>query len=219
MIKRDYYKELVVLVADLDAENAIRGVLERWQSLGIRQLHPGDYDILKYSGHDSGCRGEAAQFLEGFVRSHAHALVVFDRHGCGWDHLSREEIEQRVEDDLERAGWNDRCAVITLDPELEIWVWSDSPHVEEELGWKNRCPSLREWLVSENHMPPDGVKPIDPKEAMLRALRHVRKPFSARIFSRLSKKVGLNRCRDGAFLKLKWVLQKWFPMPSIKAGE
>ncbi|MEN8217380.1 MAG: hypothetical protein ABFS56_13640 [Pseudomonadota bacterium] len=26
--------------------------------------------------------------------------------------------------------------------ELEIWVWSDSPHVAEILGWKNKQPDL-----------------------------------------------------------------------------
>jgi hypothetical protein len=28
------------------------------------------------------------------------------------------------------SGWENRAAAVVLDPELEIWVWSDSPEVE-----------------------------------------------------------------------------------------
>jgi hypothetical protein len=206
-----YDKDLVILTADLDAENAVRGVLGRWASLGIRQLEEGrDFDMRRHPQRDAGCRSAAEAFLEGFVRTHGHALVVFDHHGCGWEDRSPDEVESDLEDRLSRAGWDGRCAVVVIEPELEAWVWSDSPHVEAELGWAGHHPVLREWLTSERLLIADCVKPADPKTAMERAMRQARKPVSPYVFARLAETVSLNRCEDRAFLKLKTVLRRWY---------
>lgn len=207
-----YDKDLVILTADLDAENAVRGVLGRWQSIGIRQLVEGlDVDLHRHPQRDSGCRSAAEAFLEGFVRTHGHALVVFDHHGCGWEGQDPQAVETDLEERLSRAGWAGRCAVVVIAPELEAWVWSDSPNVDSELGWSGRHPTLREWMVSEKLLGADAVKPFDPKAAMERAMRHARKPLSPHVFARLAETVGLNRCEDRAFLKTKARLRRWFP--------
>jgi len=206
-----YNKDLVILSADLDAENALRGVLGRWPSLDIRQLEEGrDFDIHRHPQRDAGCRSAAEAFLEGFVRTHGHALVVFDHHGCGWENRSPEDVETDLESRLSCAGWDGRCAVVVIAPELEAWVWSDSPNVESELGWAGRHPRLREWLASEKLLAADAVKPVDPKRAMERAMRQACKPVSPYVFVRLAETVGLNRCEDRAFLKLKTVLRGWY---------
>ncbi len=206
-----YRSELVILTADLDAEYAVRAVLGRWQSLGVRQLAEGrDFDLRRHPQRDAGCRSAAAAFLEPFVRSHRHALVVFDHHGCGWEDCCPDEVEADLESRLSRAGWEGRCAVVVVAPELETWVWSDSPHVDSELGWAGRHPTLREWLASEKLLAANAVKPADPKAAMEGAMRHARKPISPYVFARLAETVGLNRCDDRAFLKLKTVLQGWY---------
>jgi hypothetical protein len=205
-------KDLVILTADLDAENAVRGVLGRWQSIGIRQLEEGrDFDTHRHPQRDAGCRSASEAFLEGFVRTHRHALVVFDHHGCGWEGHRPDEVESDLESRLSRAGWDGRCAVVVIAPELEAWVWSDSPNVDLELGWSGRHPTLREWLVSENLLAANAAKPADPKTAMERAMRQARKPISPHVFARLAETVGLNRCEDRAFLKIKKVLQGWYP--------
>ena len=82
--------------------------------------------------------------------------------------------------------------------------------MEIELGWSGRRPRLREWLVSERLLAANAVKPADPKMAMERAMRQSRKPVSPHVFARLAETVGLNRCEDRAFLKLKRVLRNWF---------
>lgn len=205
-------KDLVILTADLDAENAVRGVLARWQSLNIRQLVEGrDFDIHRHPQRDAGCRSAAEAFLEGFVRTHGRALVVFDHHGCGWEGKDPQAVESDLEDRLSCAGWADRCAAVVIAPELEVWVWSASPNVDSELGWSRRHPTLREWLVSEELLSADAVKPSDPKAAMERAMRHARKPLSPHVFARLAETVGLNRCEDRAFLRTKALLRGWFP--------
>jgi hypothetical protein len=140
---------------------------------------------------------------------------MFDREGCGQDkRLSHIHLEQRVEKNLARSNWTDKAATIVFDPELEIWIWSDSPHVETILGWGGRQPSLREWLRNKNYIKPDEIKPKRPKEAAEEVLRIVRKPRSSAIYRELAEKVSFERCTDKSFLKFKTTLQKWFPPES-----
>lgn len=207
-------KDLVVLVADKDAEFAVKGLLSRQKSLRIRPLQT---DVFVHPGRDSGCFNDSVSFLRGHCGSYSHALVFLDRDGSGQEALDREAIEARLESGLTTSGWEDRAAAIVLSPELEIWVWSDSPEVDVALGWTGRTPSLREWLRIEGHLPdPDAaqgvnsVKPADPKAAFLGALRASRTPRSASLFEKLAQTVGLDRCSDPAFLKLKATLRRWF---------
>ncbi len=208
-----YPKELVVLVADLDMENALRGILGRHRALRIRQLAEGEnFDILRHPQRDPGCRGDADTFLQGFLKTHRYALVVFDHHGCGRKSRAA-DIESDVEQRLAKTGWCRRCAAVVIEPELEAWVWSDSPEVARILGWRAQNPSLRSWLERQQLLRPNTPKPEDPKAAMERVLRQTRKPASSRMFSALADSVGLTRCRDRAFNKLKTALQAWFPLP------
>jgi hypothetical protein len=113
---------------------------------------------------------------------------------------------------LSQNGWGQRTSAIVIDPELEIWVWSDSPHVDEVLGWSGRQPDLRTWLTQRGSITDRNGKPNLPKEATEAALKEVRKPRSSSIYQQLAEKVSLGRCVDPAFIKLKNTLQSWFPL-------
>ena len=128
-------QDLIVLVADKDIKETIEGLLtKRTRSLGIR---PVQYKVLPNNEHDPGCLDRSAELLASFCTTHAHAMVIFDREGCGQDTESRSELEATVETALRKAGWGDRTAAIVIDPELENWVWSPSPHVADCLGWRD----------------------------------------------------------------------------------
>jgi len=200
-------KDLVVLVADNNMEHTVRGLLCRHDSLGIRSFH---FDIFRHPEHDPGCRLRSPQFLQPLVNRYAHGLVMFDRQGCGKEELSREVLEAEVETRLSRAGWGERAAAIVLDPELEIWVWSDSPHVDSILGWSNRSPDLRTWLKAEGLFETSVDKPKRPKEAMESAQKFAKKARSSALYFQLAQKVSLTRCVDPAFSKFKTTLQGWF---------
>ena len=64
--------------------------------------------------------------------------VKVQEENCNCDENLETEAEQR----LSSSGWDDRAVAIVLDPELEIWVWSDSPEVDDVLGWRGRIPRL-----------------------------------------------------------------------------
>lgn len=206
-----YDHDLIVLLADLDAENAVTGILRRSQSLDIREI---GFETVRHAMRDPGCCKDAAPMLRRYRTTHAYALVIFDRHGSGRDGEDRVVIERDVEHSLASSGWGERAAAIVLDPELEAWVWSDSPEVDVVLGWQGKRPSLRDTLRRQELLGGHEAKPGKPKEAMEWALREVRKARSARMFSDLASRLGLIRCTDPAFTKLKTTLKRWFAQPT-----
>jgi len=201
-------KDLVILVADKNMAFSIKGILSRPQALSIRQIH---FDIFIHPHHDPGCFNEGHHFLQSALNQSGHALILFDREGCGREDLTREQLEQRVEHNLFRAGWQ-QAAAIVLDPELEIWVWNDSPHVADILGWKNKQADLNHWLIKKGFLQKGEIKPLKPKESMEAALKQVRKPRSSILYRQLAEKVSFGRCTDAAFQKFKTTLQNWFPI-------
>ena len=68
-------RDLFIVVADLDAENAIKTLLtERQEALGIAldfsSLSPPNGDLLRYSGRDSGCYQDAVELMRPPQRTH-----------------------------------------------------------------------------------------------------------------------------------------------------
>jgi len=208
MSDRAIESDLVVLTADKNMKFAIQGLLNRPESLGIRPVSSVFYI---HPESDPGCLLRADVFLRPFINRFARTIVMFDREGCGREKHTRENLEEEVASSLSRSGWGDRASVIVIDPELENWVFSDSPEVDIAIGWAGRNPSLRSWLEVQGFLMAGQVKPPRPKEAMEAALRHVRRPRSSSIYAQLADRVGLGRCTDRAFLKLKKRLRSWFP--------
>jgi hypothetical protein len=201
-------KDLIVLVADKNMEAAIRGILNRHDSLGIRRI---TFDIYVHLHRDPGCLLESHTFLLPFSQNYRHSVVMFDRDGCGQENSLREELEVSVENLVSSVGWENRSAAIVIDPELECWVWKDSPHVSNALGWGDNLNNLHTWLRENSLLSENATRPIRPKEALEAALRVVRKPRSSAIYSMLAQRVSLKNCIDLSFLKLRASLQNWFP--------
>jgi hypothetical protein len=199
-------RDLIMLVADRDQEAAIRALLLRPQALGLREL---TFDIRVHPRHDPGCLLEAHDFLRPFARQYRHALVVFDRSGCGQDERAATELEEAVVNRIPTV-WTDRVAAIVVDPEIEAWVWSGSPHVATALGWSASRPILRQWLNDQGLWTDTTSKPSDPKAAMEAALREIRRPRSSSIFREMASRVSVEGCVDPSFGRFRTVLTRWF---------
>lgn len=209
-------KDLIVVVADADAEKAIETLLRRHRAFGIRHI---SFDIRRHVQRDPGCRTATHSFLRPEIDRYQYAMVVFDWEGAGAEDKSPEEIESFVETSLSESGWFDRCAVVVIKPELEMWVWSDSPHLSTALGWKNKQPSVHEWIKANTAFwPPNTNKPSRPKEALEASLRVVRKSSSPSLFETLAERVSVERCVDRAFGKFKKILKQWFGEPDRGAA-
>jgi hypothetical protein len=203
-------RDLVALVADKNIEQALRGLFSRPEAL---EAHPFSFEIYVHPERDPGCLRKAAEFLQPFTKRYSRALVVFDREGSGSEKHGREALETHVAQQLGEVGWRERAAVIALDPELEAWVWSDSPHVDGILSWKDPAMEMREWLIQIGYLKPPAVKPERPKEAMEKVLRRSRTPRSSSLYRKLAERVSFQRCSDPAFRKLRRRIQSWFPSP------
>ena len=211
MIREGERRDLYVLVADQDMLETMTSLLSRAESLGIRRI---SYAVGKHLQRDAGCRTDAAPRLRPYIGDYRYALVVFDKHGCGRDVDSREDIQSEVETDLSLNGWRDRSRAIVIEPELEAWVWSASNHVPRALGWDDSYDELKQWLEDIYLWPPDTPKPSDPKEAMRAALREKKRRVSSALFGRLAGSVTLRGCEDPAFTDFADTLRTWFPPES-----
>jgi hypothetical protein len=205
-------KDLVILVADGTMGFALTSILNRPESIGIRAI---SHQIYPHIHHDPGCLRESHDFLRPFTGQYHRALVVFDKEGCGREDCSTGELEAEVSLRLSECGWGERAAALVIEPELEAWVWSESPHVEAVLGWQGQTQSLSSWLKERGYLAERSVKPRKPKEAMKEVLRLSKKPFSSAIHQELAEKVSLERCQDAAFQRLKTLLRQWFPPLSV----
>ena len=202
-------KDLVVLVADKDMEFTLKGLLSRYNSLNIRDISQ-SYDIFVHPQRDPGCYKQCVDFLRPFTKEYKYALVFFDHEGSGQEKRTREEIETELEQNLKDSGWQKNASVIIFEPELEIWVWSDSPQVERILGWEDSNNNLRTWLRQNNLFTESEIKPARPKEVMEAALRKAKKPRSSSVYQQLAEKVSFKNCKDYSFQKFKRVVHNWF---------
>jgi len=201
---------LIVLVADSQQKQTVATLLTRRQpSLGIRQVIIDiDSDIFPHPEHDPGVFMKAGHFLSIFAQQYQHALVLIDVE-WGENPLSAKEIEEKIQSDLNSNGWKGRSAVVAIDPELEIWVWSTSLHVPRLLGtdWetiKNLGHQTGYWQEGE-------TKPSRPKELLEVVLHRTKTKRSAALYQQLAGRVSLEACQDDSFRHFREILQGWFP--------
>src|SRR3954463_14145395 len=109
-------EDLIVLVADRNAEYLVHGALSRPEALGIRKIA---YKVLSHSGHDGGARKTGAQILAAQRRGYDHALLLFDHEGCGAT-IGAEELERQLDDEL-AVTWGASGKAIVAAPEIDSW--------------------------------------------------------------------------------------------------
>lgn len=197
---------LIVLTADVDIEAAVRTLIEkRTRAL---QVAPIEARFLRHPNKGPGCYHQPMPFLRGFADGGGNALVVLDE---AWEGApsAAPDMELSVEGAL-AADWGERARCIVIAPEVESWVFSDSPQVATVLGWAERKPDLREWLRAES-LWGATPKPSDPKIAFERALKEVKRRPTAQYFLQLAEKVSVERCTDRAFARLRDTLRAWYP--------
>lgn len=196
-------KHLACLVADKNMEAAMLGLLERHQALGLRSI---TYDVYVHPRRDPGVFHEGVAFLRPLQRQYQHGLLVPD---AAWEGAPQ-DIQGQLDDSLRRTSLDRWARAIVIVPELEVWVWSRSPHVETALGWAGRNPPHWVWLRQRGLWADDDPKPRNPKEAVEESLEQVGKPRSSAIYRNIARTVSVERCTDTAFQGLRQALQEWF---------
>ena len=199
--------DLVCLVPDKSIEAAIREVLHRPRSLQIRKL---DFEIAVHPQRDSGCFHRPGELLRGYADRARRALVVLDGDWPGAPKDPQTELQRSLQRMGEQIGLPRWAHAVVIQPELEAWVFSDSPHVARELGWRGSMADLRSALSVAGLWDAGLTKPRDPKRAMDWALWRSRIPRSSSLYRELASKVSLTGCHDPAFRRLVGLLRGWF---------
>lgn len=152
--------DLACLVADKNLHVTMSEILGRFASLEIRPIQ---CQVIVHPNRDPGCFHRPEELLGGYREQAAHALIVLDRAwegspaGCGAD------LESQIEGRLATFGWSGWGRAIVIEPELEAWVFSDSPNVSRHLGWPGDAADLRVAVGKAGLWPSQSAKPPDPK--------------------------------------------------------
>lgn len=200
--------DLLCLVADKNMEAAVVELLSRPRSLAIAEI---EFEMLVHPDRDPGCFDHPEELLSVFRSDAKHALVILDHSWDGVPTDSAESLERMIENRFEALNLAPWALPIVIYPELESWVWSPSPHVDNALGWRGRSPGLRDALHAQGLWPPEATKPPDPKAAVEWAARQAGIPRSSSIYRQIARNASTRRCEDRAFRRLRTTLQRWFP--------
>lgn len=199
-------KDLVLLVADKNAEFALKGALGRPEALGMRSI---SFEIFVHSGRDGGARKYGVEMLALRRPYCKRALLLLDFGGCGTDKSSAVELETELDLRL-NDRWGSDAKSIVIEPELDVWAWGSDHSVEMAIGWSS-AKRIRAWL-SENGFGFDAMKkPARPKEALEAVLRYEGLPRSSTLYRAIATKISLRNCSDPAFNRLRDCLVHWFP--------
>ncbi len=209
-------RDCLFLLADKNMEGMLKGFFARdafHKILGCRNF---DFDpkrdlLVAHGQNDPGLYTRANEFLQPYAHSYRHAVVIVD---ADWDGSPGPDvISQRLHNHLSSAGWTDNCGcAIVIAPELENWVWQDSPHVCSALGFNGTFVDLRTALKEQGFWNPNEAKPNRPKEAVEWVLRQSKKGRSSAIYQQLAMRVSAKGCSDSAFQALRDALLRWFPL-------
>jgi len=207
-------RDCVFLVADTNMETVFKAFLtdpafpDRLECAAFG-FNPAQ-DLLKAAGRaDPGVYAQAHEYLRSYSVTHRYAVVVLDAEWSGSP--GAEQIREKIQGDLCRSGWAEgQTETIVIEPELESWIWVESPQVGRALGWKD-ATGLREWLEAEGWWPAGADKPTRPKEAVEAVLEKTGKSRSSARYGKIVREASIKHCNDPAFRELKTVLQRWFP--------
>jgi len=205
-------RELVILTADGTMNAVFKAFFERpmWHltlQCGTFDIWA-EEDIFNLPGKTDGqLHKNAHELLRPYQRTHIRALVVLDQQFGG--ERPAEEIRQEILRNLNRSGWDDRCEVVVIDPELEVWLWQDKPQIAQAVRFPGG--SLRNHLREEGLWPQDQHKPDMPKKTIQALMKQHRAGAPIVVYPKIAKSVGVSGCQDSAFGIFRERMQAWFP--------
>jgi hypothetical protein len=95
-------KDLVVLAADKNIEDTLKGLLTRHQSLDIRPINA---QIYTEPGHDPACAQRGVNILSNFSKQYKYALLIFDYEGSGKEDIQPGSLQNKLNEEFSRSPW------------------------------------------------------------------------------------------------------------------
>ncbi len=199
------FKKIIVLTADKDSKALIDKLFPRIPT--IENLPNFEHTTFVHQYRDPGVLNNSSVFLRAFINQFDFAFSILDLEGCGRHTSNPEDVENEIQENLERNGWKDRCAAICIAPELEQWLWVTESHMKKAINWNND-EGISKWLMNKGFLF-SGNKPKRPKEAFESLLLESEVPKSSSIFSEIGENASYKFCNDRSFLKLLDTLRSW----------
>lgn len=209
--------ELVLVVADADAEKLLEAVLTRGIEGGcLRSLR---WAIRRDPMRDASVCQSPLRALAGVRPSESKLLVLFDHHGSGREGTPARDLEADVVGHLVRAGFpKGHAECIVLEPELETVIVPAWDRVAEVLSARRNIapPTYEQVLLKAGlpRMPAEGWNKAlanRPKECLDGMLRLLRLRHEPAIFAEIGRQVSLRTFKQGdAAGRLAACLVGWF---------
>jgi hypothetical protein len=203
-------KDLVVMVADKNAQFALKGVLNRPEAMGTRRIQ---FEFRVHPGRDGGVRKSGPEMLALERSRFTHGLLVLDFEGSGTSLANAIDLEAELDARLQ-PRWSDQAKAVVIEPEVDVWMWGSDNVLRDSFHWEGPR-RIRDWLRDRGYQFNDGEKPERPKEALEAVLRHCKLPRSSALYQEIASKVSLPRCVDPAFQRLRSRLAQWFPLECV----
>lgn len=204
-------RELIILVADGTMRAVFAAFFERPFHLALTcaafDFNPRIDIFHDPLNTDGGVHKRCHEILRPYLRTHRRALVVIDQQFGG--ERPADEVRAEIEQRLNMNGWQGRAAVAVIEPELEVLLWQDNPHVERAL--RHQGTSLRQLLAQDGRWPEGAAKPSAPKDVIQTLIRTNRAGVPVVVYSEIARKVSTQGCVDPAFHRVRDALRAWFP--------
>lgn len=205
-------KDLLLYVADADAQAFMNSLLSKPLALGIRAI---TFDIERHPQRDSGMVQSGPELTRMKKGKYLKALLTWDHHGSGRDHKqSPMQVRNEMQKRLDLYTWGGNSSVTIFVPELEQWLWYCESAFITYCGIS--ADHLNTWLAERSvklGKTVEMLKAEQPKELFEYVMRdRLKRTISPRDFAEVGKRAGVNgllACES--FRSVVDILRAWFP--------
>ena len=90
-------KDLLIVAADKNMQQALIGLLDRPEALLIRDI---EVDIYPHHQRDPGCALRGVEFMSDFSEQYNYGLLIFDHEGSGSEQIHPHDLEKALNGDF-----------------------------------------------------------------------------------------------------------------------
>ncbi len=210
-------RDLVVITADADMEAVMKAVLQRPLALGIR---PVDHEVRRHDGRDSGLFQHGPDATRSLKGDFQRLLMLWDFHGSGQERkATAESSAAALCSRLDAISWKGISSGVSIDPELEEWLWHNPAAIEKWLpaGDRGKLGVWVEDFSGSRGETVESAKRRSPKELLefvcVRSLKRRPRPQD---YARIAEVASLAdwQCSP-TFKAVTGQLRAWFPPQSL----
>ncbi len=205
-------KDLLLYVADADAQAFMNSLLNRPEALHIRRI---TFEIKRHPQRDSGMVQSGSELTRMMKNEYKKAILAWDHHGSGRDHRqSPEKVRDEIQNKLNSYTWSNNSSVIVFVPELEQWLWYSESALISYCGISPE--QLNTWLADRSNKLRKTVEELkmeQPKELFEYIMRErLKRTISPRDFAEIGQRASVHRLMDcESFRSIVDILRTWFP--------